>query len=126
MIRGIGGIFLYADDAPALVDWYTRHFGLAFEFEPEESSYYRNFVLPQDPAYGKTEHEVFAIRQAKSRRQDKSCRLVMNLRVEGLTALLDHLEKSGVSVDRQQDYEYGRFAWLTAPEGHLIELFEPT
>jgi catechol 2,3-dioxygenase-like lactoylglutathione lyase family enzyme len=125
MIRGIGGVFLYADDAKALVGWYAKHLGIEFAYESEECSYYRDFVLPVDPTYGRTEREVFAIRQAAAKRSDRSARLVINLRVADLAAVLDRLRNSGEEVERTQNYEYGRFAWLKDLEGNQLELFEP-
>ena len=126
MIRGIGGIFIYADDAQALTAWYTRHLGLEFQFEPSEGSYYRDFVLPPDPAYGREEREVFAIRQASVPRTDPARRFVINLRVQDLQQLLAHLAETGVPITRQEDYDYGRFAWIEDLEGNLLELFEPS
>jgi predicted enzyme related to lactoylglutathione lyase len=125
MIRGIGGVFLYADDAKALVEWYAKHLAIEFAYEPEEGSYYRDFVLTVDTAFGRTEHEVFAIRQAGAKRTDASPRLVINLRVADLAAVLDRLRNCGAEVERVQDYEYGRFAWLRDLEGNQLELFEP-
>ena len=125
MIRGIGGVFLYADDAPALVEWYTRHLGIQFDYEPTERSYYRDFVLPLDPAYGRQEREVFAIRQAASPNSEPSWRPVINLRVQDLAVLLAHLQSVGIEVERAESYDYGRFAWLKDAEGNQLELFEP-
>jgi catechol 2,3-dioxygenase-like lactoylglutathione lyase family enzyme len=123
MIRGIGGIFIYSEDAKALVAWYTQHLGIRFDFEPEEGSYYRDFVLPIDPAYGRDEREVFAIRQGEAIPPGK--RFVINLRVTDLAKLLGSLKESGVEIDRAQDYVYGRFAWLKDADGNELELFEP-
>jgi predicted enzyme related to lactoylglutathione lyase len=125
MIRGIGGVFLYANDAKALVEWYSKHLGIEFAYESEEGSHYRDFVLPVDPAYGRTEHEVFAIRQAATKRTGPSACLVLNWRVADLTAMLDRLRASGVTAERTADYEYGRFAWLKDLEGNQLELYEP-
>lgn len=51
---------------------------------------------------------------------------MLNYRVDDLDALLDALRKEGVAVDpKREDYEYGRFAWITDPEGNEIELWEP-
>jgi predicted enzyme related to lactoylglutathione lyase len=124
MIRGIGGVFLYADDAQSLVAWYTKHLGITFDFEPSERSFYRDFVLPLDQAYGRQEREVFAIRQADGTRM-RSTSVVINLRVHGLQLVLDHLESLGVEVDKIEDYDYGRFAWLKDCEGNQLELFQP-
>jgi predicted enzyme related to lactoylglutathione lyase len=46
--------------------------------------------------------------------------------VEDLDSLLEELKEEGVSVDpHREDYDYGRFAWITDPEGNRIELWEP-
>jgi predicted enzyme related to lactoylglutathione lyase len=51
---------------------------------------------------------------------------MMNFRVEDLDGLLAALRDEGVEIDpRREDYDYGRFAWLTDPEGNRIELWEP-
>src|SRR3954468_10411954 len=94
MIRGIGGIFIYAKDAKALVAWYTQHLGIRFDFEPEEGSYYRDFVLPIDPVYGREEREVFAIRQSEVDWGGK--RFVINLRVADLGSLIESLRQANV------------------------------
>lgn len=120
MVRGLGGIFIYASNAAALVEWYSQHFGLEFQYEPEERSYYRDFLLPLDPQYGREEHEVFAIRQADAPQADSRRRFVINLRVHDLGRLVE----SGLKVDRRQDYPYGRFARLKDLEGNELELFE--
>jgi predicted enzyme related to lactoylglutathione lyase len=51
---------------------------------------------------------------------------MLNYRVDALDALLDKLRSEGVPIadERHQD-ENGRFAWITDPEGHRIELWEP-
>ena len=46
-------------------------------------------------------------------------------RRDGL-ALLEDLKKSGIEIDpHREDYDYGRFAWITDPDGNRIELWEP-
>ncbi len=43
-----------------------------------------------------------------------------------LDDLLAALRKGGVHVDaRMEDSQYGRFGWVTDPEGNRIELREP-
>jgi predicted enzyme related to lactoylglutathione lyase len=125
MIRGIGGVFIYAQDAERLVAWYTRHLGIEFAYEAGEGSHYKDFVLPLDAVYGREEREVFAIRQLPPGASREQRRLVINWRVQDLTKLLAQLQAGGVAIDRSETYEYGRFAWLTDPEGNVLELFEP-
>jgi predicted enzyme related to lactoylglutathione lyase len=51
---------------------------------------------------------------------------MVNYRVDDLDALLRELKREGVEVDpHREDYDYGRFAWITDPDGNRIELWEP-
>ena len=51
---------------------------------------------------------------------------MINYRVKDLDAVLAALQKDGVEVARKvEDTEYGRFGWITDPEGNRIELWEP-
>ena len=51
---------------------------------------------------------------------------MLNYRVDDLDAMIAKLQAEGIEVgpERLQD-ENGRFAWITDPEGHRIELWEP-
>jgi predicted enzyme related to lactoylglutathione lyase len=50
---------------------------------------------------------------------------MINYRVADLEKMLEQLRRAGVPIEKVEDHEYGRFAWLTDPEGHRIELWEP-
>jgi predicted enzyme related to lactoylglutathione lyase len=51
---------------------------------------------------------------------------MLNYRVDDLDALLTKLRGEGVTIaDERHEDENGRFAWITDPEGHRIELWEP-
>jgi hypothetical protein len=39
---------------------------------------------------------------------------------------ISHLQSRGVAIDKTEDSEYGKFAWVTDPDGNKIELFEET
>jgi len=52
---------------------------------------------------------------------------MVNFRVEDLDALLANLASAKVRIDpKQEDYPYGRSAWIWDPEGNRIELWQPT
>lgn len=47
-------------------------------------------------------------------------------RVDDLDSLVTALQAEGVAVDpKRDDSEYGKFAWITDPDGRRIELWEP-
>ena len=51
---------------------------------------------------------------------------MINFRVDDLDGLLEQLRADGVAVDERIDQsEFGRFGWITDPEGTRIELWQP-
>ena len=51
---------------------------------------------------------------------------MINYRVDDLYAVLAALRAEGCAVeDKVDDGAYGRFGWLSDPEGNRIELWEP-
>jgi len=50
---------------------------------------------------------------------------MVNYRVVNLDRMLQQLRRAGVVVEKVEDYNYGRFAWVTNPGGNRIELWEP-
>ena len=50
---------------------------------------------------------------------------MINYRVANLDRMLEQLRKSGVKIEKVEDYAYGRWAWIMDPEGNRIELWEP-
>ena len=37
---------------------------------------------------------------------------------------LSHLRSKGVAIDKTEDCDYGKFAWVLDADGNKIELFE--
>jgi predicted enzyme related to lactoylglutathione lyase len=51
---------------------------------------------------------------------------MVNYRVDDLDALLTQLAAANIPIDpHREDADYGRFAWITDPEGNRIELWQP-
>ena len=122
-VTGIGGIFFKADNPDRLYAWYEKHLGL--KGNPGEGIVFR-WPDPEDG--GKSGSTVFAIfpRDTKYFEPGRGD-LMMNFRVNDLDGLLANLRAEGVEVDpRQENYDYGRFAWIMDPEGNRIELWEPS
>ena len=51
---------------------------------------------------------------------------MINFRVHDLDALIAALRAEGCNVDdKTDDSEYGKFGWVTDPEGNRVELWQP-
>ena len=117
-VTGIGGVFFKAQDPVALRDWYRKHLGLdiqdwggmAFQWnepEPEPNGMTVWTIFPGTSDYFKPP-------------------FMINYRVKDLDALLALLRSEGCAVDEKTDTsEFGKFGWVTDPEGNRLELWEP-
>ncbi len=114
---GVGGIFLKAADPNALSAWYAKHFGIA---TADETS----IVFESPSAAGMTVFAHFPLHTAYFGPSPQQA--MVNLRVDNLDEMLAQLASAGVPIDpKRDDHAYGRFAWITDPEGNRVELWEP-
>ncbi|MGH8443671.1 MAG: VOC family protein [Solimonas sp.] len=114
-VTGIGGFFFRARDPEGLAAWYREHLGVG---GVGEDWAWRQAAGPTVFAPFKADTDYFA-----SDRQ-----WMLNLRVEGLDALLAKLRAAGIAVVTKAEWdtpETGRFARIHDPEGNPIELWEP-
>lgn len=121
-VTGIGGIFFQAKDAPALQAWYQRHLGIdvqgwggtAFSWTDAQGQPMAGTTIW---SIGAAEPPPFAPSHAP---------FMINYRVDDLHALVAVLRAEGCQVlDKIDESEYGKFAWVIDPEGHKVELWEP-
>ena len=124
-VDGIGGVFLYANDAKALSNWYAHHFGMRIETYEDGKVYGTEFKYRRLSDSSKIDSTVFSISQAKTPLPAERLECVVNYRVRDLTAFLAQLKADGVEVEKTEDFDYGRFAWVRDPEGNRIELYQP-
>lgn len=120
-VTGLGGIFFKARDPKALYEWYRRHLGIESAADgsgamwrdadhPELSGFNVFAIFPHDTKYFGPGPSSF----------------MLNFRVDNLAELLKALREEGVPVeDKVEEYDYGKFAWITDPEGNRVELWEP-
>jgi catechol 2,3-dioxygenase-like lactoylglutathione lyase family enzyme len=117
-VTGIGGIFFKAKDPDALREWYRKHLGI------EAESWGFHFQWSDDPQKdgGTTVWSVFA---DSSKYFDRP--FMINYRVENLDELLNQLRTEGIDIDPKsgEPSEFGKFGWVTDPEGNRVELWEP-
>lgn len=121
-VTGIGGIFFKAKDAPALRAWYKRHLGIdvqawggaAFDWVDGEGN-----AVAGTTAWtiDSLESDHFAPSKAS---------FMVNYRVADLQGLIKALREENCNVlEKIDESEYGKFAWVIDPEGNKVELWEP-
>lgn len=121
-VTGLGGVFVKSEDPDRLYSWYEHHLGV--KREPGGGVLFK-WRDEQDPE--KRGMTVFSIFKKDSPYFDPSrAQFMLNFRVDDLDRLLRTLKAQGVAVDdRREVSEFGRFGWITDPEGNRIELWEP-
>ena len=121
-VTGLGGIFFKAKDPKAMVEWYGRHLGMDIENSMVLFSW-------RGGKEGKVEgHTVWSIFPGDTKYfGEDGASFMINYRVKDLDGTLASLRREGVAVNRKvEDTPYGRFGWITDPEGNRIELWEPS
>jgi len=119
-VIGIGGVFFRTRDPARTAAWYRKHLGIAAQDghadflwrehkRPSEIGRTVWSVLPDDTDYFGPAKPEFMV----------------NYRVSNLDRMPAQLRRDGVAVEKVEDYDYGRFAWITDPHGNRIELWEP-
>ncbi len=121
-VTGIGGIFFKAQDAPALRDWYRRHLGIDVQDWGGTA-----FTWTDGAGQAVAGTTIWSIGSAESDPFSPSAAgFMINYRVDDLHALVGALRDEGCQVlDRIEESEYGRFAWVIDPEGNKVELWQP-
>ena len=121
-ITGIGGIFFKAKDPDALRAWYAKHLGI--DVQPWGGAAFTWTDAAGKPAGGTT---IWNINAADSDYfAPSTASFMINYRVENLHALVKLLKDEGCKVmEKIEESEYGKFAWVIDPEGNKIELWEP-
>jgi predicted enzyme related to lactoylglutathione lyase len=121
-VTGIGGIFFNARDPAALRSWYRKHLGIDVQ---EWGGAAFTWVDAQGkPTPGTT---TWSIGDAKGNSfAPSTAPFMVNYRVADLHALIAVLKAEGCdALEKIEESEYGKFAWVMDPEGNKIELWEP-
>ena len=121
-VTGIGGIFFKSKNPKVLLEWYKVHLGIAVE---DWGGAAFRWAGPDNPSGTgttvwspfKDDTKYFAPSEAS---------FMVNYRVADLHALLAALRSEGCNVvDKVEESELGKFAWVVDPEGNKLELWQP-
>ena len=121
-VIGLGGIFFKAKDPQSMYQWYEKHLGIQGKPGVGGKFAWRRAEDPtQETA---TAWSIFP--QHTKYLDPSTASFMINYQVEDLDALLEALKAEGVKIDpKQEDPDFGKFAWAYDPEGNKIELWEP-
>lgn len=119
-VSGIGGVFIRVLDVEKMSEWYRRNLGIRIKDGNAD------FLAPAPRHPGEATRTAWALFPADSDYFGPARRAFMiNYRVPDMARMLAQLEANDVVVEKVEDYDYGKFAWITDPEGNRIELWEP-
>ncbi len=121
VVVGLGGVFFRARNSAKLSKWYQDHLGV----KTTQNTALFTWKSPRGAkSLGHTVWALFPEDTAYFRNRRKQ--FMINYRVKNLERVLAKLRRERVKVARKvEDSEYGRFAWVSDPEGNWVELWQP-
>jgi predicted enzyme related to lactoylglutathione lyase len=121
-VQGIGGVFIRSKDREALCRWYAANLGL----DIDESWWGTTIAWSEQHDAPRAQTVWSAFKDDTTYFGDGAKAFMINFRVRDLDAMLAQLRANGAEVDdRVEDSEYGKFGWVTDPEGNRVELWQP-
>lgn len=121
-VTGLGGVFFKAKAPKSMYEWYDKHLGI--KQAPDGSGAMFHWRDAEQP--DQTGMTIWSIFPENTKYFNPSTApFMLNYRVENLTSLVEVLKAEGVTVEKVEEAEYGKFAWIMDPEGNRIELWEP-
>jgi len=124
-VEGIGGVFIKANKAKALADWYRDMLGVETEAMPDGRSFYKVFCTRDLHTSQVRENPVFAIEQTDIPLNKSIDHFTLNLRVDNLDEFLAKIKTLGVETEGEMlIWERGKHHWIRDLDGNRIELYQ--
>src|SRR3954463_11265862 len=108
-VDGIGGVFIYANDAKALSNWYAHHFGLRLETYEDGKVFGTEFKYRRLGDSLQIDPTAFSINQSKADLPSERKEAMVNYRVRDLDAFVAQLKADGIEIEKTEEFDYGRF-----------------
>ena len=124
LIDGIGGVFLFSNNPKRLAEWYRENLGIDADESPDYGSIYKCFEYRDFTDGSIKRTTAWAILHSANDIDGKPRTAQINYRVKSMTETIAHLRSKGVAIEKTEDCEYGKFAWVSDPDGNGIELWE--
>lgn len=121
-VTGIGGIFFNSSDPLRLRAWYKDHLGIDVQNWGGTA-----FTWTDSEGKATAGTTVWSVGDATSNHfAPSTAPFMINYRVTDLHALVKVLRTEGCNVlDKIEESEYGKFAWVIDLDGNKVELWEP-
>src|SRR5881227_1570919 len=104
VVDGIGGVFIYAEDAKALSVWYAQYLGIPLETYEDAKVFGTEFKYRRLGDSSQVDSTVFSISQSKVALPEERRECVVNYRVRDLKAFLDQLKADGIAIEMTADF----------------------
>jgi hypothetical protein len=119
-VTGIGGVFFKVREPKGMTAWYRTNLGI------QSKGGYTDFTWRDKDHPEEIGHTAWRIVPTNTTYfGQSSSSLMINYRVANMDRMLEQLRRSGVKIEKIENYDYGRWAWIMDPEGNRIELWEP-
>ena len=120
-VLGVGGVFLHFRDREATARWYRDHLGIPLD----EGWWGASLPLRTEKDRGGA-CVVWGTFADNAYFGGGTQQVMVNFRVDDLDRMLAQLRDGGCDVDdKVEASEFGKFGWVTDPEGNRIELWQP-
>ena len=118
-ITGVGGVFVKSKDPKALATWYREVLGL--DVKP-----WGGAALPFDTPGHPPKVAWTAFQESSDHMSPSTREFMINFAVDDMDAILTRVTAHHVPIlKRDDDDQFGRFAWIQDPDGTKIELWQP-
>ena len=118
-ITGVGGVFVKSKDPKALAQWYRETLGL--DVKP-----WGGAALPFDASGHPPKVAWTAFPETSDYMNPSTREFMINFAVDDMDAIIARLTEKGVAIlKRDENSDFGRFAWIQDPDGTKIELWQP-
>ena len=123
-VKGIGGVFIHAEDPDRLAGWYRDVLGIELTASERGKGHCRVFATRDVESGIERANPVFAIHRCSEKLATTGRGFVLNLRVDDLRSYLEDLRARDVESEPLVEDPYGLFSAISDLDGNRIELYE--
>ena len=120
-VHGIGGFIVYSRQPETVRQWYADHLGIVSSREAEGAAPWHEFLSRDDDDPERRRRLVWSVVEQGS---DVMQGARVSYLVDDLDEMVSSLRASDVEVDGIHEFDYGRFAYVSDPDGTRVELFQ--